>query len=369
MSTEKENQTSADAVAEEAGDFVKANPELNPRTQQMAEIAARSNAARIAESQETAPTVNESGEPTEPEQTLEEAGAEATAAAEAAETAVETATEGSKPAAAAPAQSTPAQSPIDPNADYEITVEGQKIKVKGAKIVERGFAALQKESTADYRLQLASQALAEAERIRSTAQPAAQAPAALPVTGAPAQAQATALSDADLAQLIQFGNPQQAAEAVKALRARDSSTVTPEGMQQFIARTIPQMVDAQLAFKEGATFARTEYEDLLKDPYLKELFFLREDQARKAGDKRPYKELYKAIGDDIRTHFNRPAAAPTQPAPTMQQRTDAKAKAPAAPKLAAARLEGGAGAQKPQTREEIIEGMRQRRGQTSLNRI
>lgn len=364
---EKENQTPADVAAEQNGDFVKANPELNPRTQAMAEIAARSNADRDREAAETLPATNEDGEPAAPEQTLEEAGAEANAAAEAAEaeTVEPSATPGSPPAKPAAR----AQSAIDPNADYEITVEGQKVKVKGSKIVERGLATLQKETAADYKLQLAGQALAEAERIRASAQPAQPAQAALPAQGAPVQAQASDLGDAELAQLIQFGNPQQAAEAIKTLRARDSSLVTPEAMQQFMQRALPQVVDAQLAFREAATFARTEYGDLLTDPYLKELFFIKEDQLRKAGDKRSYKDLYKAIGDDLRTHFNRPAAAPTQQAPSMQERKDAKAKAPAAPKLAATRLEGGANAQKPKSREEIIEGMRQSRGQASLNRI
>ncbi len=369
---EKENQTTADDAAEQNGDFVKANPELNPRTQAMAEIAARSNADREREASETLPAVNEDGESGAPEQTLEQAGAEANAAAEAAEAdeaPAPNATPGSSSAATAAPAAAPAQAPIDPNQDYEITVEGQKVKVKGSKIVERGFATLQKETAADYKLQLAGQALAEAEKIRASAQPTQPAQAALPAQGAPAQAQAAELGDAELAQLIQFGNPQQAAEAIKTLRARDSSLVTPQAMQQFMVRNIPQVVDAQLAFREAATFAKTEYGDLLTDPYLKELFFIKEDQFRRAGDKRPYKDLYKAIGDDIRTHFNRPAAAPTQQAPSMQQRTDAKAKAPAAPKLAATRLEGGAGTPKAATREEVIEGMRKSRGQTSLNRL
>jgi len=243
------------------------------------------------------------------------------------------------------------------------------MKVKGSQIIEHGKRALQKDAAADYRLQLATQTLEEAKRVAAQLKP--QETPAAPVA---------IMDEASLAQMIQFGTPEQAAAAIKSLREQRPDTVTKDGLQQFLTTNLPAVVDAQLSFREAANYAKKEYGDLLADPYLSQLWYMKEDQMRKAGDVRPYGELYTAIGDDLRKHFNRPkpttglvpapvAAAPTQQAaPTLAQRQAAKSAAPAAPRLAAARMEGGAEAVKPKTREEIIEQMRKARGQDSLQR-
>lgn len=337
----------------------------NPRNIAMREIVKGYKERVDIEAQETFPVTDDDGnvvspvkEPVaEPEPEQEEEPA----AEEAAPAALET--------AAAPVVAAP-QDPkaIDPNLDYEVTVDGQKVKVKGSKIIDAGFRTFQKETAADYRLQLATSMLDEARKTAAQAQPPAQAGAQ---PQAPA-AGAVQIDDAQLAEAIQFGTKEQAAEALKLLRQKDPTTVNMEGLQQFMAQQLPGIVNGQLAFREAANFAKTEYGDLLADPYLKELFLMREDTLRKAGDQRPPAELYKAIGDDIRTHFNRPkAAAPTShPQPqSMAQRKEAKANAPAAPRLAAARLEAGADAAKPKTAQDIIAQMRVRRGQGQLNRI
>lgn len=363
--------------------LLKPTPELNPRNKAMAEIAARSNAQADVDAAESVQSVDDDGNPVaaapavpDPDQTVDEPTpgdpADGTPPLAEPDVTPEVASApAAVPAAAAPAIPAPQPAPdwIDPNADYELIVDGKPLKVKGAQIVDHGRRALQKETTADYRLQLATQTLEEAKRIAAQLKPAPEAPAA------PA-----ALDEASLAQMIQFGTPEQAAEAVKALRTQRPDTVTKDGLQQFLTTNLPAVVDAQLAFREAANHAKKEYGDLLADPYLSQLWYMKEDQMRKAGDVRAYGELYTAIGDDLRKHFNRPkpttslvpapvAAAPTQQAaPTLAQRQAAKAAAPAAPRLAAARMEGGADVAKPKTREEIIEQMRKARGQDSLQR-
>jgi len=336
----------------------------------MREIVKESNARMEADAKETFPITDDDGnlvspatettpaaEPELDEPADDEQNATAAPAAQAAVPA-----EPAAPAAVAPVD----LKAIDPNADYPVTVDGQRILVKGSKIIDAGFRTFQKETAADYRLQLATSMLDEARRTAAQAQPPATAgaAAAAPVAGA-AQVDA-----AQLAEAIQFGTQEQAADALRLLQQRDPSTVTMEGLQSFMRQQLPDLVNAQLNFREAANFAKTEYADLLADPYLKELFLIKEDQLRKAGDARPPTELYRAIGDDIRTHFNRPKAASPTPAPqTMAQRQAAKVAAPSAPRLAAARLESGEAAMKPKTTQDIIANMRAKRGQGSLNRI
>jgi hypothetical protein len=357
--------------------FEKAKPAENPRNQIMREIVKGSNARLEADAKETFPVTDDDGNLVSPAaDAVPEAGPapeddeQNAAAAPAVTDAVPV--EPLAPAAAAPAAAIPATATpvdpkaIDPNADYPVTVDGQKILVKGSKIIDAGFRTFQKETAADYRLQLATSMLDEARRTAAQAQPPATAGAAAtaPVAGA------QQVDAAKLAEAIQFGTQEQAAEALRLLQQRDPSTVTMEGLQTFMRQQLPDIVNAQLAFREAANFAKTEYADLLADPYLKDMFLMKEDQLRKAGDARPPAELYKAIGDDIRTHFNRPkAAAPTPPPQTMAQRQAAKVAAPSAPRLAAARLESGAAAEKPKTTQDIIANMRAKRGQGSLNRI
>lgn len=330
-------------------------PDLNPRNRVLGEISQRANAAADESAAETLPAGDGESMP-------EDQRPEATAPSE-----EETAPEGEAPAepqAAAPAAepAAPQIAGIDPNGEYEVQVDGQAVKLKGTQILSR----VQKGEAADYRLELASKLLEEAKR---TVAPQQQ----LPAEGVAQQAQPRQpISDEQLAEMIQFGTREQAAEAVRALHARRPDTVTMEGLQTFMAQQMPRIVDQQLAFREGANLVQKEYGDLLADPDLKQLFFIKENAARKSGDKR-FTELYREIGEDIRNKFNRPAipassAAPTQQAPaqTVAQRQAAKAAAPAAPRLASARLEGGSAQAKPKSREEIIAEMRQKRGQHAL---
>lgn len=346
-------------------------PELNPRNQILKEIAARSNAQADEDAKETVSVTDEDGN----EVSSAPAAAEPVAEAPAVEGEEAQADEaGAAPEVTQPVSETP--SGIDPEAEIELIVEGRPMKFKSSQIIDAGKRTLQKETAADYRLNLATQALEEARRqVSQTTQatPTAQAAAQ------PAAPAAETISDAQLAEMVQFGQPEQAAKAIAEIRRRQPDAVTNDGLQSFMRAQLPRLVQNELAFAEATRFAQTEYADILKDPYLGPLFHLEEDKRRAAGNNKPYADLYREIGDDFRKHFNRPkpagsaptAAAPTSTsaAPTIAQRQAAKAAAPAAPKLASARLEGGAQTAKPKTREEVIEAMRKSRGQDSLTRI
>lgn len=335
-------------------------PELNPRNKAAAEIAARSNADSDTAAKDVMPVGDGESEPVAVAAPTEPPAAEPAAD----DTIPQAAPAETAPAAPAPVATLPG---IKADDEYEFVIDGVPTKIKGSQVIAR----VQKGEAADYRLNLASRLLEEAKRT--------VAPQQLPAQGAapqqPAASKPVELDDAQLAHYIQFGTTEQAAEALKQLRAQRPDTVTKEGLQGFMAQ-LPRIVETQLAFREGLTFVQKEYGDLLNDPYLRQLFFHKENEMRKAGDKRAHSDIYKDIGEDLRKHFNRPAqsaaapatSAPTPPAaPTIAQKQAAKAAAPAAPKLASVRLEGGGGEQKPLTRDQVLDGMRKGRGQHTLN--
>lgn len=323
--------------------LVAPTPELNPRNETLRQISERANADADMTAKETVPEVDEDGNLSEPTALVAPVDREPESAA-------------AEPVAAAPEP----ESSFNADEEYDLVVNGKPMKVKGSQIIERGKQAIQKEIAADRKLELASNLLAEVQGQVARMQPPQQG-------AAPAQSQGNALSDEQLAEIIQYGTKEQAAQAIGMLRTTGQSK---EEMQNMAAQ-LPRVVRDQLDFHEAAKFVQDEYGDILSDTYLKQMFFMRENELRKTGgedgrgDKRPYKELYKEIGDDLRSHFNRPKTTPSAQvaAPqTREEKVAAKAAAPAAPRLASARLESAA-EKKPPTREEIIERMKVSRGQ------
>ena len=269
---------------------------------------------------------------------------------------------------AAPATDAPAttEAPAPAEAEIDLIVNGKPMKVKASQVQEAGVRALQKDFAADQKLELATRLLEEAKR-RAEGQP--------PVpTGAQPDARSTSgavqeKSDGELAELLQFGTKEQAATAIAEIRRRDAGAVTQDGLKEFIAKELPAAVSSHLAFHSAVTEAQSTYKDIFADPYLTSLFHMEEHRARQAGDARPHAELYKLIGDGIRTHFKLQATK-SDSGPTLEQKREVKAKMPTVPKLASTRIEQTATA--PKTREEardsVIKKMQASRGQGNLNK-
>src|SRR3990167_2050775 len=347
----------------EAEECQKPNPQDNPRNIALAEIAKTVAKQHEVAAAETAPSIDEEGHVTpapaaEPppetpsaEQSAPEAQAEAPLSSEAA------------PVELAPV----AQDAIDPTKEYEVTVDGQKMKVPGKAILDAGYRTFQKETAADFRLKMASELLKEAEAKSRVATP----------PGAPQDpkpADPATKTDAELANALQFGTPEQAAEAMTVLRGRGA--VSPEEIQKFAAQHARLAAQDEVQFQAAMTFVQTEFKDLLSNDYLKRLFFVEENRRRAPkerggeSDRRPYLELYKSIGDDLRKAFNLPkSATPGSPTPpgTAAVRQARKAEAPPVPRTASARLQESAAAEKVKTPSEIIAGMAARRGQAQLS--
>lgn len=350
--------------------LVRPNPQDNPRNIVLNEIAKRAFEQHAEEAKESFPSMDDEGNIT-PAPAKAEPPADTPPVEE--ETPPAPAAEATPPVAA-PAASPPAapEAPdkIDPSGEYEVVVEGQKMKVKGSTLWDAGIRTFQKESAADFRLQVASKLLQEAEeKARASATP----------PGAEAQPhpeEPKRRSDADLSHDIQFGTPEQSAAAVAELRTRD--TVSPEQIQRLTEQHARRAAQDEFQFQEAKRHVDSEFSDLMSNDYMRRLFFLEENRRRAPkerggeGDRRPYKELYTAIGNDLRKSFNlpKPAAAtpagtPTPPG-TAAARVERKRETPPVPRTAAARLSEAAAAEKARTPSEIIAAMAEARGQNRL---
>lgn len=316
------------------------------RARVLKEIAERRNAQAVAEGNEDLPKTDEDGREVETNAALPEPDGVDLDASPQEQTPDHA---HSEPVAAEPAPAAAA-----PEETRTLIVDGRQVQVPVSKILDTGTRALQKEIAADLRLNQATQILEEAKRV-----------ALQPQAPQPAPAVTDGLNEEQLAEMIQFGTKEQAAAAIKALRAPAAPVINPEE----IVRAAQAAVAPQIAFEQGKNFATKEYGDLLNDPDLGAIFLNRENAMRKAGDQRGYEELYKAIGEDMRVKFNRPkpgaaqaqAAQPSTNGRTMAEKQAAKAQAPAAPRLASQRLDGDGQQPRPPTRGEVIDKMRRAR--------
>ena len=218
----------------------------------------------------------------------------------------------------------------------KIKVDGEEREVPKDKILDAGIRALQKESTADKRLEEATRLLREV-----------QTKYAAPQEEHPSQKQEP-WDDATIAYALEHGDEAQKAYAVRQLRGRDDATPI-EAVEKRILDTID--------FREASSWFQNEYSDIVKDPYLLQLAASTEDRLRADGDNRPRKELYKEIGDNLRKW--RGGAAQTQ---TMEQKQEQKsAKVVSLP--SASMKKSAPQEPKPKTTADVIEEMRKARGQ------
>jgi hypothetical protein len=161
-----------------------------------------------------------------------------------------------------------------------LIVDGKEVTRPLSEVLDAGKRYLQKDMTADERLVEATRILKEANEKFGKPQPAERPSEALPVED----------DDAALARAIQLGSDEEARAAIAKLRKSGRTDDT----------SITSMIDARIEFREAAAWVNTEYKDLLTDPLLGGVFMQKETEARKAGDKRPYRDLYKEIGDGLR---------------------------------------------------------------------
>ena len=170
----------------------------------------------------------------------------------------------------------------EPPETVKIKVDGEEKEVDKDKVYDAGIRAMQKESSADKRLEDATKLLKEIQEKYAAKPKEAESPS-------PEE-----WDDATVAYALEHGTEEQKSYAVKLLRGR--SDATPEEIEE---RAMNKALDA-MDFKTASEWFLEEYGDIAKDPYLGQLAANAEANMRDKGDDRPRKELYKAIGDDLR---------------------------------------------------------------------
>lgn len=222
-----------------------------------------------------------------------------------------------------------------------IKVDGVMQQVPREKIYEAGLRAVQKESSADRRLEEATRLLREVEQ-RIAPQPVQNPP--------PSQA----WDEEIIAYALAHGTEEQKAEAVRQIRGGRQETATPDQ----IASTVESRILDKVDFQSSAAWFQETYKDIVSDPYLLQIASLQEDHMRANGDTRPRKELYAEIGNGLRKL--RGGGAPVE---TLQEKRDLKASITNLPAASARRTTPQAPAAK--TPSQIIEEMRTKRGQAA----
>lgn len=217
----------------------------------------------------------------------------------------------------------------------KIKVDGEEKEVPKDKVLDAGIRALQKESSADKRLEEATRLLREIQQ--KYEQPQQQ------------QAPSQEWDDATVVYALEHGTEEQKAYAVSLLRGRDKAT--PEAIVQQTTQHVLNTVD----FKQASEWFASEYKDIVSDPYLLQLASLQEDRLRADGDKRPRKELYKTIGDELRKWKGGPSVT------SMEEKKERKSTIVNLP--SASVKQSAPETQKVKSTADVIEDMRKRRGQ------
>ena len=222
-----------------------------------------------------------------------------------------------------------------------IKVDGVMQQVPREKIYEAGLRAVQKESSADRRLEEATRLLREVEQ-RIAPQPVQNPP--------PSQA----WDEEIIAYALAHGTEEQKAEAVRQIRGGRQETATPDQ----IASTVESRILDKVDFQSSAAWFQETYKDIVSDPYLLQIASLQEDHMRANGDTRPRKELYAEIGDGLRK-----LKGGGVPVTTLEEKRTQKAGITNLPAASARKTTPQAPAAK--TPSQIIEEMRTKRGQAA----
>ena len=222
-----------------------------------------------------------------------------------------------------------------------IKVDGVMQQVPREKIYEAGLRAVQKESSADRRLEEATRLLREVE----------QRIAPPPVQNTPPP---QAWDEEIIAYALAHGTEEQKAEAVRQIRGGRQELATPDQIANNVEARILDKVD----FQSSAVWFQDTYKDIVSDPYLLQLASLQEDHMRANGDKRPRKELYAEIGDGLRK-----LKGGGVPVTTLEEKRTQKAGITNLPAASARKTTPQAPAAK--TPSQIIEEMRTKRGQAA----
>jgi hypothetical protein len=163
---------------------------------------------------------------------------------------------------------------VVPEKKYKVKVNGQDREFTEAELIERAS----KSEAADQKFQEAARLKREADEKLSqlpkkdVAEPKVEE------------------DDLALARALQMGSEEEAAKVIK--RLKDRPTLS-EG-------DVVRKIDERLTFQSSVERFKSEYPELFSDPYLSKLVAIRDEELVKEGDKRPYYDRYKSIGEEMK---------------------------------------------------------------------
>lgn len=213
-----------------------------------------------------------------------------------------------------------------------------------------------------------AQKIASADKYLEEASAARKAPVAAPP---PAEVKPTLPSKEDaeaalleeelaLVRAIQMGTEEEARVALRKVRSIQSTGLT--------ADDVGRIASERLTFDSALSWFDTEYKDLVEDENLHLMVLRKDKEAVDSGDKRSYRERYKAIGDEVRTwrdnmvkQFTPAAPAPPAPAPAVDKNAR-KASAPAVPVVASTRARAPVEDEPEESTSAVIQKMATARG-------
>lgn len=247
-------------------------------------------------------------------------------------------------------------------------VDGKELELTDQEITEH----VQKSATADTRLREAARLLEDVKRQRaptptdaSPASPTRQnAPSngPLPTTSVDA-GQADNLVG-ELTAAIVRGDQEEISQNLRKVFGTRQATVVAQQAQGLDPVQVQGLVQETIAFNQAKQLLEDPpekggFSDIYSDPMLKVQFERREVELRDAGDKRPYRELYTAIGTEIRK-WRDDLVSKHIPKTGLEDRDSHKRQAGVV-RGAGARLPSAPEVQ-PKTHEQKLEQMRRARG-------
>lgn len=253
-------------------------------------------------------------------------------------------------------------------AKHKFTIDGKEVELTDDEVREH----VQKSATADTRLREAAKLREDARRQSPTLDQSRIARPLPDASSAPDAGQNGPDKETvqKLTKALMYGNEEEVAGAVEVVLGggRQASQVTrdlPTQTQGMTPDQIAAFVDEKLSFENAKRILEMPkdqggFADVYGDPMLMELFQQRDAKLLQEGDKRPYAERYKAIGEELRKWKDE--LVQKNAPPTGLENRDQLKRTTGVVRGAGGKLPTAPLTTKPKTQEEKIADMRRSRG-------